>query len=134
VLWNMSSITVNSSKFSIAVHDYLDEYSSDVSKAVYVCADEATSNAVDKLKTAGDFNGRKFRRAWTRTLKQMSWGAVEATVHLKKPYYRIGHLLEFEHASRNGGRVRGYHFIEPIANETEEEFEKKLIEMIGVKL
>lgn len=127
-------LKASSSTFSIVVGDILREYSEDVSKAVYVCADETTSNAVDKLKGAGDFNGRKFRRAWTRTLKQKSYGAVEATVHLKKPMYRIGHLLEFEHASRNGGRVMGYHFIEPIAKESEQEFEKKLIEMIGVKL
>ena len=130
----MSSVLVNSSKFSIAVHDYLDEYSDDVAKAVYVCADDATRNARDKLKSAGDFKGTKSRTAWTRTIKQKSFGAVEAAVHLKKPYYRIGHLLEFEHASRNGGRVKGYHFIEPIANECNEEFEQKLIEMIGMKL
>lgn len=125
---------VTSSTFAITVGDILRDYSEDVSKAVYVCADESTSNAVDKLKGAGDFKGKKFRRAWTRTLKQKSYGAIEATVHLKKPMYRIGHLLEFEHASRNGGRVRGYHFIEPIAKEAEQEFEKKLVDMIGVNL
>ena len=130
----MSSITVNSSKFAIAVNDYLDEYSSDVSTAVYVCADEATTNARDKLRTAGDFKGTKFRRAWAQKISQKSWGAVEATVYLKKPMYRIGHLLEFDHASRNGGRVSGYHFIEPIANECNEEFEQKLIDMIGMKI
>lgn len=130
----MSSVLVNSSKFSITVSKFLDEYSDDVSKAVYVCADEATGNARDKLRNAGDFKGKKFRKAWTRTIRQKSFGAVDATVHLKKPYYRIGHLLEFEHASRNGGRVKGYHFIEPIANECNEEFEQKLIEMIGLKL
>ncbi len=130
----MSSVMVNSSKFSIAVNEFLDEYSDDVAKAVYICADDATRNARDKLKSAGDFKGTKFRKAWTRTIKQKSFGAVEAAVHLKKPYYRIGHLLEFEHASRNGGRVKGYHFIEPIANECNEEFEQKLIEMIGMKL
>lgn len=130
----MSSVLVNSSRFSIAVNEFLDEYSDDVAKAVYVCADDATRNARDKLKSAGDFKGTKFRKAWTRTIKQKSFGAVEAAVHLKAPMYRIGHLLEFEHASRNGGRVRGYHFIEPIANECNEEFEQKLIEMIGMKL
>lgn len=130
----MSTLKANSSNFSIVVGDVLSEYSADVSKAVYVVADEVSSNAVDKLKTAGDFNGKKFRRAWTRKIVQKSFGATEATVHLKKPMYRIGHLLEFEHASRNGGRVKGYHFIEPIAEEAAEEFEKKLVEMIGVKL
>lgn len=127
-------IKANSSNFRIVVGSVLDEYSSDVSKAVYVCADEVTSEAVDKLKTAGSFNGKKFRRAWTRKLLQRNSGAIEATVHLKSPMYRIGHLLEFDHASRNGGRVGGFHFIEPIANEANEEFERKLVEWIGVKL
>ena len=77
----MSSVLVNSSKFSIAVHDYLDEYSDDVSKAVYVCADDATRNARDKLRSAGDFKGTKFRKAWTRTIKQKSVIFLSSNTH-----------------------------------------------------
>lgn len=134
-------LKATSSNFSIIVGEALREYSADVSKAVYVAADESTSNAVDKLRATYASNGgpyhrqwRKFPKAWTRTLIQKSWGAIEAKVHLKKPMYRIGHLLEFEHASRNGGRVGGANFIEPVARETAEEFEKKVMDMIGVKL
>lgn len=127
-------LKANSSNFKLVVGNIIEEYSSDVSKAVYVVADEVSENAVSKLKGAGAFKGKKFRRAWTRKLVQKSTGATEATVHLKSPMYRIGHLLEFDHASRNGGRVGGFHFIEPIANDAAEEFEEKLIEMIGVKL
>lgn len=134
-------LKATSSNFTIVVGEALRDLEQDVSKAMYVAADEATSNAVDKLRATYASNGgryskpwKKFPKAWTRTLIQKSWGAVDAKVHLKKPMYRIGHLLEFEHASRNGGRVGGANFIKPIAEETAEEFERKLIDMIGVKL
>lgn len=74
--------------------------------------------------------------------KQHADGRVEGTVHLKKPYYRIGHLLEFGHAVENGGRtpiaegkkttVEGDDFIRPIAEKYEKQYEQKMKEMIGV--
>ena len=126
----------NSARFAIDVGRLLNEYSSDVAVACKVCVEETASDMVDELKqfNKGKHDWKKFPKAWTYTIQQLSWGEVRGTVHLKKPMYRIGHLLEFEHASRNGGRVKGYHFIEPIANECNEEFEQKLIEMIGMKL
>ena len=74
---------------------------------------------------------KKFPRAWTKEIKQLSWGAVRGTVHLKKPMYRIGHLLEFPHATRGGGRFEGNDFIRPIAERYEEMYVKKMMDMLG---
>lgn len=138
---------VNSSKFSINVGRLLREYSDEVAVACKVCTEETASNMVDELKTynVGKHTKRKwkkFPRAWTYTLKQHADGRVEGTVHLKKPYYRIGHLLEFGHAVENGGRtpiaegkktsVEGDDFIRPIAEKYEKQYEQKMKEMIGV--
>lgn len=134
---------VKGGEFAFAVGQMLREYSDDVAKACAVCAEETASDIVDELKTVSSgHTGRtwkKFPRAWTYTMKQMSWGEVRGTVHLKKPMYRIGHLLEFGHAVAGGGRiapdkktsVQGDHFIEPIAVKYEEIYTKKMEDIIG---
>lgn len=142
----MPWVKVKGGEFAFAVGQALREYSDDVAKACYVCAEETASDIVDELKTynVGKHTGhtwKKFPRAWTYTMKQMSWGEVRGTVHLKKPMYRIGHLLEFGHAVRNGGRtpikagkktdVKGDQFIEPIAVKYEEIYSKKMEDIIG---
>lgn len=127
-------------EFSMVVGQALREYSDDVAEACKICTDETLRDCVEELKTvkASSFVGKytrpwkKFPKAWTYTLKQMSWGEVRGTVHLKKPMYRIGHLLEKDHASRSGGRVRGSHFIEPIAEKYEKKYEERMKKMIGV--
>ena len=43
-------LKANSSNFKLVVGNVIEEYSSDVSKAVYVVADEVSENAVDKPK------------------------------------------------------------------------------------
>lgn len=126
------SIKATPNSFAVVVGDVLKEYSEDVSDAVYESADEVSQEAVNTLKGAGSSGWKKFPKAWTRKLKRKSLGAVEATVHLKAPMYRIGHLLEFDHASRGGGRtVGGFHFIEPVADDVAEDFEDKIIQKIG---
>lgn len=128
-------------EIAMIVGQELDQWSQDVAKACYVCTDETLQDMVDELKTikSSSFSGKytrpwkKFPRAWTYEIKQKSWGSVKGTVHLKKPMYRIGHLLEKEHASRNGGRtVSGSHFIEKTAQKYEKVYEEKMIDMIGV--
>ena len=128
----MANLKATPNNFAVVVGDVLKEYSEDVSDVVYESADEVSDEAVRKLKGAGSPDWKKFPKAWTRKLKRKTLGAVEATVHLKSPMYRIGHLLEFDHASRGGGRtVDGFHFIEPVANDVAVDFEDKIVQKIG---
>ena len=131
----MAVTKVTSSSFKVVVAGMLDQYSQDVATGCWVVVNEVTENAVEKLKHAGDFKGKKFRRAWKRTVKQYESGRVEADVHLKKPYYRIGHLLEHGHAIMVGGRKVGdttaFKFIKPVEEDAIKEYEEKMIELIG---
>ena len=132
-------IKTNTSGFKLAVGQTLDEYSVEVSKACKLCVDETVEEIVDDLKgvTSSAFSGRytrpwkKFPRAWTSKTLQHNSGYVEGVVHLKKPYYRIGHLLENEHKSRDGGTTRGSHFIEKIVTKFETRYQQKMIDLIG---
>ena len=121
---------VDADKFQVAVSDIIEDYADAVNAGIDEAIEEVADHAVDKLKTAGDFNGTKFRRAWTKTVETSRTGISKVTVHLRKPYYRIGHLLEFGHATRNGGRTRAFNFIAPVAQEAEKELETKIAEKV----
>ena len=131
----MGFTQVNSSRFSIAVGQLLDQYSEDARLACRIATEETTDEMVKELKAVKSGHTgkpwKKFPRAWTKEIKQLSWGAVRGTVHLKKPMYRIGHLLEFDHAARNGGRVAGDNFIAPIAERYEAKYVEKMKDMLG---
>ena len=124
---------VSSEKFAFAVAELLDEYSEEVTKVCHECTEETAEKMVKELKTkrSGKKPWKKFPRGWTKTIETKAWGSIEATVHLKKPHYRIGHLLEFGHAKRNGGRVQGFNFIAPVATEYENKYVEEMEKKIG---
>ena len=124
-------VSAGESKINFYVNAILEEYSADLSKGMELVAKECGEEAVEKLKVAGDFKGKKYRKAWTYDYMYDSRYRKNIIVHLKKPYYRIGHLLEFGHAKQNGGRTRAFVHIKPIADEMVKKYEKGIEEMFG---
>lgn len=121
---------VKSNEFALYVTKMLEEWDTSVMYAVNVAAKETAEEAAEMLHSAGDFKGKKYRKAWTVTSRQKSRGDVEQVVHNKKEY-RLTHLLEFGHAKQNGGRTREFPHIAPVADKCPEIFERKLRDMIG---
>lgn len=66
-----------------------------------------SSNAPKAIK-----NGGKYAKSWTATKTDEKSHMLKMVVHSKK-YYRLAHLLEKGHATRNGGRTRAYPHIKP---------------------
>lgn len=121
---------VKSNEFMLAVTRALEEWDASVIYAVNVAAKETADEAAEMLHSAGDFNGKKYRKGWKVTSRQKSRGDVEQIVH-NKDEYRLTHLLEFGHAKQNGGRTRAFPHIAPVADKCPEIFERKLRDMIG---
>ena len=115
--------------FDVQVKEILDEYGDEAAEIVSECAEDIADKTVKQLKSAGQSHWKKFNRAWMKTVTKKRL-RTEVTVHVRKPHYRIGHLLEFGHANRDGGRTQGYHFIEPVATEMEKEFVETLEEKL----
>lgn len=64
-------------------------------------------------------------RPTTRTSSElvMTW-------YVKAPHYRLSHLLEFGHATRNGGRTIAYGFIGKAEKKAVKQFQKEVEEAI----
>lgn len=132
-----ANVTVNASKFEIAVRSILTEYSADVIKATATAVHEVADEAKGKLRTATstprNFKGTKYRRSWDVEEKQTSVYTM-ATVYNKK-HYRLTHLLEFGHQVRHGGRKVGeaaaFTHIAPINDEVDKLFQQKMKDILG---
>ena len=104
--------------------DYGDEGRDALNKAILEVAEESKQD----LTGAGGFNGRTFKRSWIVKTTEGKFKGVSAQVGNK--VYRITHLLEFGHATRGGGRARGFNFVAPVNDKVEERVMDKLKEAL----
>lgn len=92
-----------------AIENIIKDYHDEAVNAVKKSVDEVANETMSIIKEHVTFGGRgKYVASMalkttedTKTSKGRVW-------YVKKPYYRLAHLLEYGHASRNGGRVKAF--------------------------
>lgn len=109
----------------------LEDYSEDVRAAVGESIKTVVKDAVTKLKKAGSFGGKKYRRTWKSKIVEER---LETYAVIYNKTAGLTHLLEFGHALYAGGRkvgnVQAFEHIAPINNEVQ----TAVIEEIGRKI
>lgn len=97
---------------------YLANTQEDVKKAVEETAKETVQELQKTSPVRKGPKGGVYAKNWTsgRSKKRGKW-FNSVIIYNKDPTYRLTHLLEKEHASRNGGRVKPNPHIAP-AEET----------------
>ena len=66
---------------------------------------------------------------------KMMLGDIKSTIYVKKPHYRLAHLLEKGHALPQGGRARAYPHFKPALDFVEPKYVreiKRVIERGGI--
>ena len=84
--------------------------------------------ATKAFKTAGRFKNRTgdYRKSWKTETEETS-ASIRVTVYAKAPHYRLVHLLENGHLSRDGRtRVKAFPHMEEAEAAAVREIEKEL--------
>jgi hypothetical protein len=121
-----------------AIKDVLKNMSDETEKQVaQITADVAREGAtmVDQEAKKAYPNGRHYSRSWTSDVDTRVKVGSGYVIHSKKPYYRLGHLLENGHVVKNGtGRIGAgkKHFVSGKAHISvaEKEIENLYVEKI----
>ena len=116
-------------ELSKVIKDYLENYKEDIDEDVVEVVDEVTKQAKDELKQNSP-RGRGSRanpyyRGWAIKLSKKRTGVYHKVIW-NRTNYQLTHLLEFGHATRNGGRTRAISHIRPVEEKYNVEFVDKL--------
>ena len=116
---------VNFNGLQDAINRELRLYADSVMSEIEKVEKKVSNNAVKRLRVAGSFDnqrqGKNYRKGW-RARKNGNNGYIiyNAT------NYQLTHLLEYGHATRNGGRTRAFPHIRPVEQEVIKEFESQI--------
>lgn len=133
---------VSTSKFASSLTQMLNEYTEEVVEGINEEVVDTANNGAELLQQTLQPQSSKSgsakpmtRRQWKRYAK--SWqvkridgvGYIKCSIHNKK-YYRLTHLLELGHATRDGKRTREFRHIEPIELYCVDRLEKNIPKII----
>ena len=121
----MSNSQIKISELESVIMDALDEYKDKASDVIKDTLPKIGRQAVQTLKQTSPGKG-EYAKSWTYTMRKSRGSKYEndLVIHNKK-HYRIVHLLEKEHALRNGGRYypeqSGTVHVNPVQERAEED-------------
>ena len=129
------SNTIKADELQKALTDYLENYvediEEDVKDTVTEVAKEAKQELVQTSPRSGIARKTKYYKGWAirnggRTRKNHYYGKTV----WNKTNYQLTHLLEFGHATRNGGRTNPQPHIRPV----EEKYGTKFADLLEKKI
>lgn len=112
--------------------DLIETYSKDVTEGITKIAGEVGKDTKEKIRdgiSSQGIKGTTYSKSWT-VKKEIGKNFVHITVHATKPHWRLTHLLENGHATRDGGNTRKFPHIKPAEDFANAEFEARVKTLI----
>lgn len=124
--------TVSADNFAAAITATLEEYAGLVDADLDVAIQKTAKGAVKKVAKGGDFGGTgAYRKSIAQKVLKGNRLVRRRVVYAKAPYHRLTHLLEFGHATANGGRTRAFPHWEPADQQAADDFLQTLKEELN---
>lgn len=125
------SKSVEANLLSKELMKYLNEYQEDISEEVENVANKVGKEAVNELKQISPKGAREsYVKGWRLKKDRVGKNRYIVKIH-NKTDYQLTHLLEFGHATRNGGRTKAIPHIRPTEEKYKKVFEQELKKEIG---
>ena len=123
------SKTIKPENLTQTLKNYLENYVEDISEVVEETSTQIGKEARDELKQTSPKRTGKYAKGWTvkKDRKNKNYYTVKIW---NKTDYQLTHLLEFGHATRNGGRTKAIPHIRPVEEKYKKEFEERLKDKI----
>lgn len=131
------SKTVSAEQFAKKITEYLNEYHEDINEEVKSTAKTIANEVKAELQRISPVSNEdvilKGGTVHPRGQYAKGWAISSQTaknVHSRKVWnktdYQLTHLLEFGHATRNGGKTKAIPHVRPTEKKYLEKFEKEL--------
>lgn len=113
---------------SVEIEKALNEFSKKTREDVKKAARDTAKETVELLKATSPVDRDKYSKGW-RVKEEMQLMKATFIVHNFR-YANLTHLLEWGHATVNGGRTRAISHIAPAEKFAEQTFQQKIKEYI----
>lgn len=110
----------------------LEDYEDDISEVVEEVSNKIGKEAVEEVKQKSPKKRGSYAKGWTLKKDKQGKGKYSVKIH-NKTDYQLTHLLEFGHATRNGGRTKAIPHIRPVEQKYVKEYEQELKRKLGGK-
>lgn len=121
---NRKSRIKSSADLGAVIAEALEDFGAEITDLVDEAGEQTAEECARLIRNSSPgFNGKAYLRDWTSKKQDGKRYMVQHVVY-NKNHYRLTHLLEFGHATRNGGRTREFPHIAPVNQKAGEIFQR----------